>query len=84
MFIQLVAKHNKTGNLNKELGILTIAKLIKIENCKFGYKLKNKLLPNKTQEICYLDSNNEDATTVEDFKNIEFLEDYYIDMINLR
>ena len=33
--------------------------MIKLENYKFGYKAKNKLLPKKTQELCYLDSNNE-------------------------
>ena len=29
----------------KELGILTINDLIELENLKFGYKLKNNLLP---------------------------------------
>ena len=53
--LQLIVPLNKTGNLNKELGILTIKDMIKLENCKFGYKLDNNLLPVKTKEICFLD-----------------------------
>ena len=30
-----------------------------IENYKFGYKLVNKILPTKTQQLCYLDNKNE-------------------------
>ena len=33
--------------------------MIKLENYKFGYKLKYNLLPTKTQELCYLDDKNE-------------------------
>ena len=43
-------------NLSKELGILTIESMIKLENMKFGYKLINQMLPKKISEICYLDS----------------------------
>ena len=57
--LQLIVPQNKTGNLNKELGILTIKDMIKLENCKFGYKLNNKLLPIKTHELCYLDNKSE-------------------------
>ena len=33
-----------------------------LENCKFGYKLKNKQMPNKTLALCYLDSKNKSLT----------------------
>ena len=54
--LQLIVPQNKNGNLNKELGILTIKDMIKLENYKFGYKLNNNLLPSKTKKLCYLDS----------------------------
>ena len=54
--LQLIVPLNKTGNLNKELGILKIKYMIKLENYKFGYKLDNNLLPTKTTELCYLDN----------------------------
>ena len=57
--LQLVAPSNKRGNLNKYLGILTIHNMIMLENYKFGYKLVNKTLPTKTQQLCYLDNKNE-------------------------
>ena len=57
--LQLIVPQNKTGNLNKELGILTIKDMIKLENYKFGYKLKYNLLPKKTQELCNVDNKNE-------------------------
>ena len=57
--LQLIIPQNKTGNLNKELGILPIKDMIKLENCKFGYKLNNKLLPIKTHELFYLDNKSE-------------------------
>ena len=57
--LHLIVPLNKTGNLNKELGILTIKDMIKLENYKFGYKLNNKLLPVKTHQLCYLDNKNE-------------------------
>ena len=55
---KLIARRNKRGNLNKELGILPIKSKITLENYKFGYKLKNKELPKKTTTLCYLDSKN--------------------------
>ena len=33
--------------------------MIMLENYKFGYKLVNKTLPTKTQQLCYLDNKNE-------------------------
>ena len=33
--------------------------MIMLENYKFGYKLVNKILPTKTQQLCYLDNKNE-------------------------
>ena len=57
--LQLVAPLNKRGNLNKYLGILPIHDMIMLENYKFGYKLVNKILPTKTQQLCYLDNKNE-------------------------
>ena len=60
--LKLVAQKNKSSNLNKELGILSISTKIMLENCKFGYKLKNKQLPNKTIALCYLDSKNKRLT----------------------
>ena len=33
--------------------------MIMVENYKFGYKLVNKTLPTKTQQLCYLDNKNE-------------------------
>ena len=48
-YLQLIVPLNKTGNLNKELSILTIKDMIKLKNYKFGYKLNNKLLPAKTK-----------------------------------
>ena len=57
--LHLIVPLNKTGNLNKELGILTIKDMIKLKNYKFGYKLNNKLLPMKTHELCSLDNKNE-------------------------
>ena len=54
--LQLIVPLNKTGNLNKELGILTIKDMIKLENFQFSYKLNNNLLPVKTTELCYLDN----------------------------
>ena len=56
--LHLVAPLNKSGNLNKYLGILTVSSMIKLENDKFGYKLINKILPIKTQQLCYLDDKN--------------------------
>ena len=56
--LHLVAPLNKSGNLNKYLGILTVNSMIKLENYKFGYKLINKILPIKTQQLCYLDDKN--------------------------
>ena len=56
--LQLVTHQKNKSDLNKKLGILTIIDMIKLENYKFGYKLKNKLLFIKTQEICYIDNNN--------------------------
>ena len=60
--LKLTAPRNKSGNLNKELGILPIDSKITLENCKFGYKIKNKQLPNKTLDLCYLDSTNKSLT----------------------
>ena len=60
--LKLIAQRNKSGNLNKELGILSISSRIMLENCKFGYKLKNKQLPNKTLALCHLDSKNKSLT----------------------
>ena len=57
--LQLVAPLNKRGNLNKYLGILPIHDMIMLENYKFSYKLVNKILPTKTQQLCYLDNKNE-------------------------
>ena len=57
--LHLIVPQNKIGNLNKELGILTINDMIKLENYKFGYKLYNKLLHVKTHELCYLDNKSE-------------------------
>ena len=57
--LQLVAPLNKRGNLNKYLAILSIRDMILLENYKFGYKLVNKILPAKTQSLCYLDNKNE-------------------------
>ena len=54
--LQLIIPTNKNGNLNKELGILPIKDMIKLENYKFGYKLNNNLLPLKTRSLCYLDN----------------------------
>ena len=54
--LQLIVPQNKKGNLNKQLGILTIKDMIKLENYKFGYKLSNNLLPSKTKELCYLEN----------------------------
>ena len=54
--LQLISPKNKNGNLNKELGILPIKDMIKLENYKFGYKLNNNLLPLKTRDLCYLDN----------------------------
>ena len=56
--LHLIAPLNKSGNLNKYLGILTVNSMIKLENYKFGYKLINKILPIKTQQLCYLDDKN--------------------------
>ena len=56
--LKLIARRNKRGNLNKELGILPIKSKISLENYKFGYKLKNKELPKKTMTLCYFDSKN--------------------------
>ena len=60
--LKLVARKNKSGNLNKELGILSISSKIMLQNCKFRYKLKNKQLPNKTLALCHLDSKNKSLT----------------------
>ena len=60
--LKLIAHKNKRGNLNKELGVLPIKSKITLENYKFGFKLKNKQLPNKTITLCYLDNNNKSLT----------------------
>ena len=65
--LKLIAPKNKSGNLNKELGILSIENLIKLENCKFGYKIKHKLLPKKTYKLCYLDSTNKSLTKMQKY-----------------
>ena len=45
--IRILSKKDKinVAKTRKELGILSIRELIKIENLKFGYKYENKLLP---------------------------------------
>ena len=60
--LKLIAHKNKRGNLNKELGVLPIKSKITLENYKFGFKLKNKQLLNKTITLCYLDNNNKSLT----------------------
>ena len=60
--LKLIAPRNKSNNLNKELGILPIESKMKLENCKFGYKIKNKYLPNNTLDLCYLDCTNKSLT----------------------
>ena len=45
--IRIVAKKDKVNValFHKELGILSVRELIKVENLKFGYKYEKKLLP---------------------------------------
>ena len=60
--LKLIVPRNKSANLNKELGIPSTDSKITLKNCKFGYKIKNKQLPNKTLDLCYLDSTNKSLT----------------------
>ena len=56
--LKLIVPRNKSSNLNKEFDILSMESKTTFENCKFGYKIKNKQLPNKTLDLCYSDSTN--------------------------
>ena len=40
---------------NNDHGILYVKELIELENCKFGYKLNNNLLPDSIRTCCYTD-----------------------------
>ena len=46
-------------NTAQSLGILSIDKMIMLENMKFGYKLVHQMLPKRIAEICCEDSNNQ-------------------------
>ena len=48
----------KTCKSLTEEGILSIDNMISLENMKFGYKLINNLLPERTSEICKTDHTN--------------------------
>ena len=48
-----------TENTAQSLGILSIDKMIMLENMKFGYKLVHQMLPKRISEICCEDSKNQ-------------------------
>ena len=43
----------------KNLGILTITKMVKLENCKLWYKFYKQILPTKLQNIMSVGSSSE-------------------------
>ena len=47
-----------TDNTAQSLGILSIDKMIRLENMKFSYKLVHQMLPKRITEICCEDSKN--------------------------
>ena len=60
--LELIHGKQPALNLNKELGILTIESMIRLENMKFGYKLINQMLPQKITETCFVDSKQQSIT----------------------
>ena len=60
--LQLVQSKQTKSNLNKNLGILTIDEMIRLENMKFGYKLVHQMLPQKIVETCYVDIKHQPLT----------------------
>ena len=48
-----------TDNTAQSLGILSIDKMIRLENMKFSYKLVHQMLPKRITEICCEDSKNQ-------------------------
>ena len=60
--LQLVQSKQTKSNLNKNLGILTIDEMIRLENMKFGYKLVHQMLPQKIVKTCYVDSKHQPLT----------------------
>ena len=80
--ISLISKHKN----RKELGILTVNELIELENMKFGYKLKNNLLPteishcakhdhkgNNLTKTHRYDTRNKDVPNIPTVKNRKYL-----------
>ena len=57
--LQLVQSNQTKSNPNRNLGILTIDEMIRLENMKFGYKLVHQVLPQKIAEICFIDSKDQ-------------------------
>ena len=60
--MELIQNKQTKSTPNKNLGILTIEKIIRLENMKFGYKLVHQILPQKIVEICYEDSKQQSLT----------------------
>ena len=46
-------------DIYKTLGILTITKMVKLENCKLWYKFYKRILPNKLQNVMSVGSSCE-------------------------
>ena len=60
----LITHKNPTHTNQKDEKFLTLNKLIKLENSKFGYKLHHHLLPTKLQSLVATDSKNKELTKV--------------------
>ena len=56
--LKYINPKEKVEQLHYKLKILTIKDMIQLANWKFGYKLANRLLPNRTTTICLEDSKN--------------------------
>ena len=57
--ISLINSKSATHHNYKELRILRINELIKLENCKFGYKLSKQLLPPRISFLANHDQNDQ-------------------------
>ena len=53
--VNLLGKNQTTEDIYKKLKIMRVEQLIKLENCKFAYKMHNKLLPTKVIKLAMQD-----------------------------
>ena len=57
--VTLLGKNQTTEDIYKKLKIMRVDQLIKLENCKFAYKMYNKLLPTKVINLVMQDQSGQ-------------------------